>query len=107
MDTQDQIVAAAKRMKDAGVIIDCEPADDWLDIDATSLDGLSDEGVFFLEGEAAATSYPKRWRMPMACRSKKRWRLSSKGSSKISRRAQRDELRIFRADLAACLCKRS
>jgi hypothetical protein len=54
MDTQDQIVAAAKRMQDAGVIIDCEPADDWLDIDATSLDGLSNEVVFFLEGEAAA-----------------------------------------------------
>jgi len=41
-------------MQDAGVIIDSESPADRLDIDARSLEGIPDKGVFFLEGESAA-----------------------------------------------------
>jgi hypothetical protein len=54
MNTAQQIKAAAKRMQDAGVVIDSEAGAARLDIDARSLEGIPDEGVFFLEGEAAA-----------------------------------------------------
>ena len=48
------IKAAAQRMQAAGVMIDVEPEADKLNIDARSLDGIPDEGVFSLEGESAA-----------------------------------------------------
>lgn len=50
----ESIKAAAQRIQAAGVIIDVQPDIDWLDIDASSLEGLPNDGIFFLEGESAA-----------------------------------------------------
>ncbi|WP_188131137.1 hypothetical protein [Paraburkholderia panacisoli] len=55
MNTAQRIKAAAMRMQDAGVIIDSEAVGDRLHIDARSLEGIPDEGVFFLEAKLPQT----------------------------------------------------